>query len=510
MMFRMMTSHDPNFSLYPLRDDVTMRDIEMNETVLRVQMREILWKRKLLRGLRSQTLFGTVPIETPWMSQFSSGQVSFEATDFIPRSLLQFAFDPTVSDIRLSDWYIVMDVLSPTKLRHLAKTQPGIWDGVEIERAIEEMGTVTQVNRRVSERLSRAGYSLEDKKALLVTTRWGCDEDGVEMVSTIINEKFLVRHHENPFPDGRRPFLISTLNDFELEPYAYGVGAMGKRTQAELDANRNRNNDLMTFSQFHMWKMSRNSGLRTRSIRIVPFKVLEMEDIAGLEPLRPDLAGLKAGLEHEDRLKEEYRAITGAMTNLQAGTTEATATEASITQNEAVRRVAVLAEVSAEDQVRNYIYTCLQNNAAFLDRPVWVNITGDAPPMAVFPQTLKKSMGVEAKITTDKDFRPERTRRMIEFLQIISSVRQQIPASVNIMPIVEEIARSFNIDSKKIFGQNTAMDQILNASRIAQSMREGAGGAAGEVEFTDGGPGGAPSTVTTPVGDVAGSPPGAS
>jgi hypothetical protein len=220
--------------------------------------------------------------------------------------------------------------------------------------------------------------------------------------------------------------------------------------------------------------------------------------------------------------------VTGATNNLQAVDSSATATEASLTQNEAVRRIAVMAEVVAEEFVREYIDTSIKNNAQLLDKPLWVNMTGESMPLIVRPQDLRKEIGVEAKITTDKDFRPERTRRMIEFLSTLTSIRQQIPADVDILPIITELARSMGVNPKKVIKPNTALDQMKAAMANAQGMagkmppdpRElvAAGMIRGEMQgpqmdlgtvpVSPGGEGGNLGAISTPIGDVAASPMG--
>lgn len=512
----MMTAQDPNFALYALRDDVTEDHLARNEAVIRTQQRRIFYRRKLLRAIRSMVLFGTVPVEIPWYMDQANGKVYFEGTDFVPLSLLQFAFDPSCSDIKQSDYKTPMWFISADRLRQIAKGSPGVWDMKAVEEAIDGCQDAYKTNQRISDRLTKAGYQITNSKTLIMTTRWGIDsESGRSMRSTVLNEKYLAAYHENPFEHGRDPFLISSMIDFELEPYGYGVGSLGKRMQAEMDSNRNRNNDLMTFAQWHMWKAARSSGLKMTDLRMVPFRIITLDETGSLEPLRPDLAALKPGLEHEERIKSDFRSVTGATDNLQAENTQATATEASITQNEAVRRVAVISELSAEELVRQYVELSLKNNAQLLDEPIWTNITGEGAPMMVLPGHLRKEIGVECKITTDKDFRPERTRRLIEALQILTNIRQQIPGNVDIVPLIQEIMRDFGINPKKVIKPFTAFDRMMDAIKQSQMLAgkipsggvppnaDQPQGDQGSAAMTAGGPGGAGAAITTPVGDVA-------
>lgn len=520
-IFRMMTAQDPNFGLYAMRDDVTEDHLARHEAVLRTQHRRIFYKRKLLKAVRSMVLFGTTPVEIPWWMDQANGKTYFEGTDFVPLSLLQFAFDPSCPEIKQSDYKTPMWFISAARLRAMAKGAPGVWDQKAVEDAIEECKDASKVNKRIADRLQKAGYQITEAKTLIMTTRWGVDpETGASMRATCINEKYLVAYHPNPFEHGRDPFLISSMIDFELEPYGYGVGNLGKRMQAEMDSNRNRNNDLMTFSQWHMWKAARSSGLKMTDLRMVPFKIIQLDETGSLEPLRPDLTALKPGLEHEERIKGDFRAVTGATDNLQAEQTQATATEASITQNEAVRRIAVIAELAAEELVREYVELSIKNNAQLLDEPIWANITGEGSPMMILPGQLRKEIGVECKITTDKDFRPERTRRLIEALQILTNIRQQIPGNVDITPLIQEIMRDFGINPKKVIKPYSAFDRMMDAIKQSQMLagkvpnggvQPGGvppGGSPpnadqGNASMTAGGAGGAGAAIPTPVGDVA-------
>jgi hypothetical protein len=122
--------------------------------------------------------------------------------------------------------------------------------------------------------------------------------------------------------------------------------------------------------------------------------------------------------------------------------------------------------------------------------------------MRVFPNDIAQDAQVMIKIVTDKDFRPQRNKDLLQFLQTVTSIRTANPqlGQVNLLPFIGEFARSIGIDPKTVFlaapppmmpgmggaapgpgipGQppppGNAMDQVGNAMAAAESMRHNAG-----------------------------------
>src|SRR4029077_15430440 len=86
------------------------------------------------------------------------------------------------------------------------------------------------------------------------------------------------------------------------------------------------------------------------------------------------------------------------------------------------------------------------------------------------------------RIVTDKDFRPERVRRMIEALQTITSVRNQLPGDVNvqIMPLVDEIMHALNVPN--VVQPKSAMDKMQSQVEMAQKMSAEAAGSGPDID----------------------------
>lgn len=459
-LYRAMTSANPNFQLLSRNPMVQEESLWKAERVLEWQKTSMNHNRKLLRGLRSGSLFGTLAVEAPWVSN----QPFYEGTDFIPRSLLQMAFDPMAWDISLSGWHASIDVVTPDYLRNLAKQMPQVYDANAIEEAVKISNSANgQMTDKIRARLNAAGYQVyggadsRNAQFCYLVTYYGPLEDnpspnGRDWCVAIVNDVKIVRGHESAYR--RRPFLFAYLNEFELEPYGYGVGRVAESSQPDMNSNRGRMHDTSTFSLFNMWIADRSANIKTSQLKARPWGVVEAEGGSkGLEPLRPQLEGINFGLLLEKVMKEEFRATTGATDNLQALVTEATATESSIAQTEAVRRLSVIAENMSESVVRQHTQMMHENNVDFLDKVFWVAATGGDAPQRVFPGELPEDVYVQTKIITDKDFRPQRNKDILQFLQIATSLRNTHPElqNVSVVPWIQELARGVGINPKTAF-----------------------------------------------------------
>ena len=508
---RALTSAQPNFQLLSHNPLVTPDQLWKSETVLEWQKTVTQYPRKLLKGLRSCALMGTVGIEEP----FVCNPPYYEATDFIPRSLLQIAFDPLAIDIKESGWHAFIDFVTEDTLKGLALSAPDVYDPAVIDDVCNSAKQYGNMTPEVIARLASAGYysftggptTANVSHVFYMVTYYGpLSEnelpDGQEWKVVTINDLHIISAHPSPFK--RRPVNFAHLNEFELEPYGYGVGRVAESLQPEINSNRGRMHDTITFSLFNMWIATRMANIKTSQLKIKPWGVVETDDADGLKPIRPQLEGVNFGVILEKLMKDEFRATTGATDNLQALVTEATATESSIAQSEAVRRLSVMAEIIAEPLVRDHMSKMHENNQTFLDQPFWVANTGpDQQPMRVFPNDIAQDAQVMIKIVTDKDFRPQRNKDMLQFMQTFLSIRSQLtPQTLGVVaPFLMEFARSVGVDPKPIAqalmlpspppmmgqgtppgpggpaqqGQPNAMDQVGNSMAAAESMRHNAG-----------------------------------
>lgn len=457
-LYRAMTSAMPNFQLLSSNPNVSQEDLWASEQVLTWQQNATNYRRKLLKACRSVALFGTVIVEEPW----TIAMPYYEATDFTPRSLLQTPFDPLCFDISSSPWKAVIDYLTEDQLRELGRRMPEVYDAPAIEESITSSQDMKNLAPEVLARLSQAGYSTysgtgsNTSKIYQLITYYGClkaDSTYTEWTVATVNDLKTIRGHKSPYK--RHPFTIGHLNEFEMEPYSYGVGRVAQQLQPELNSNRGRMHDTITFSLFNMWLASRMANIKTTQLKVKPWGVVEVDgDVeTSLKAIRPQLEGVNYGIQMENLMKTEFRATTGASDNLQAIVTEATATESSIAQTEAVRRLSVIAEIVSEPLLREHISKMHENNMTFLDQPFSIAVTGQPGNKRIFPSDLALDVEVQTKIVTDKDFRPQRNKDLLQFLQMATSIRNLNPqmGQINLVPFVEEFARGVGMNPKNVW-----------------------------------------------------------
>ncbi len=543
LWFRMLTSGDPYFEARAMGLDEQGNQLDQEmlyaaEGVLQKQLQVLQFKRKLFKTLRSLALFGTVIVEEPWVSlPIGANQKNFEGTDFIFRSLLQTAFDPYVYDLDYTDFIATIDYPTKFKLRDMANMNGDVWDQTKIEDAIAAQNSMssthsefkTTVWTRVTERKQRAGYQDMDKNIFelinyhgkldsespILQDYWETEgrQDDIRFTDWtlgILNSKNLVRIHTTPFGTWKHIFKIAHSAEFELEPVGYGVGKIGKRQQRELDVTQSRANDALMMGIYTMHKVGKYAGLKSNQLNIRPFGLVELEDINQLESLKIDFQAIVQALAMQGILKEDFRTISQATTNLQAQNTGATATEASLTQTEAIRGNSVIAEIIAETLLREHLNTCHVNNTELLDNEIWIEMTGDQkPPNTGFNRfNLPRNIGFWIKVVTDKDFRPDRLQRLLEGINLATSVRQILPTSLNVVePLLTEWFRGIGISPRLLRQQVPVMDQVTMAMQRSARMGGGGSGVGNEVASEPASENsGAVNIQSTPVGPVPTSP----
>jgi len=500
--YRAMTSANPNFQFLSSNPAVPQEDLWTSEQVIAWQQTVTSYRRKLLKACRSLALFGTVGVEEPWVVNMPY----YESTDFLPRSLLQLAFDPLSFDMGLSSWHAVIDYVTEDQLRSLARKMPDVWDAAAIDEAVSSSANSKNLSPQVLTRMSNAGYttytgtgSSYNSTIFQLISYYGSlkdDDSGAEWCVATVNDLKTIKAYKSPYK--RRNFVFGHLMEFEMEPYAYGVGKIAESTQPEMNSNRGRMHDVITFSLFNQWLASRSANIKTSQLKLKPWGLIEVEGDpdSSLKALRPQLEAVNFGLQMENMMKSEFRTTTGASDSLQAIVTEATATESSIAQTEAVRRLSVQAEVASEQLLREHISKMHENNMTFLDQPFSIAATGRPNAIRVFPSDLALDVEVVTKVVTDKDFRPQRNKDLLQFLQVVTSIRSQNPqlGQVNLEPFIEEFARGIGMDPKRVWsvipqlpglvqpgnspmGQSIppAMDRMRQLATEAQSARSNAG-----------------------------------
>ena len=539
--FRMLTASDSYFEAVangfdPLGNELSPNDLYAIEKVLMTQLRTFKFKEKLLRSLTSLALFGTEIFEEPWRQKKSGDGTTYaEGTDLEHRSLIQTGFDTTVYEIDQSDFIFTVDFPTVWRLRAWAQQSPEIWDKSRVERHISDTeysktGTDlkkgTNVYHRITERQQRAGYTVNDNNVRelisyhgkldinnpVIAAYWestGNQEDpaNVDFTTGIMQGEEVARFHMTQYGTWHSRFKSVHFKPFELEPLSYGAGRIGKKTQRLLDANESRIDDASAFNTYGMWKLGRFSGIKPSQFAIKPWGIIDLESIDQLEQLKFDASLIAQALAIQLQRRENFRADTGASSNLQAIETKATATEASLTQTEAIRGASVHAEIIAEVLIREHLEQMHINNLDNLDSEIWVAISGENKPRYYNRFNLPRNVGFEIRVTTDKNFRPERTQKLLEALQMCTSIRNLVPGSINaVAPLFEEFFRTLDLNPRLLTRPIPIADQLIDSVRRAQRM----GGNPQLMNETDaekgGNPNGNGSNISTPMGDIPTSP----
>jgi len=215
-----------------------------------------------------------------------------------------------------------------------------------------------------------------------------------------------------------KPFDTVRYMEIEQESYGKGVGGVGDRLKRDIDANRNRYGDMITFGSLNMMEVPKSSGIK--DITIKPGGILRPLQPGQISPVKPSLEALPAALQLEGIYKDDFRVSTAALTNLQADITKSTATEASIAQGEAIRRVSVIAEVWSEPLIRRLILRWHARNVAFAKGEMWLGVTGTPEPVYVTAPGLNVPLDVSPAITTDKNFTPARLEQLNFAMQTLT------------------------------------------------------------------------------------------
>ena len=494
------------------------------------QSEETHYKENLFVSAKSCGLFGSAMAELNW-AQFPAGigEKAFEATEFNPRSMLLSGFDPFCTDIRKSDWVHFFDFPTKYQLRQWSANDTEYWDKARIEKACAEEsssdGSHSDAYNRIIQRKQRAGYSVSKSHVKeLVTYRGKLDPENalllrlrretggqtdirfIDWKVRILNGKEIVAITPCFGGDWRHEVKVANFNKFELEPIGYGIGKTGRKHQAELDYQQTLLNNLATISSYMMFVINRMAQIKQNQLIFKPFGVIETDEMGGIDTLKVDVQTIGQVLQLMGVTKEDFRTTTGATANLQALVTKATATEASLTQTEAIRGGSVAAELIAENFVREYFKTAHLYNLAYLDNPVWVSVTGTKKPL--FTQfsrfNLPRNVGFKVKVTTDKEFRPERVDKLIQLLQLVTSIRNVTPNGINVLPFFEEVSRGLGINPRRLKQPYPVADQMIDMARRAQASGKLGNEQSGEMSDEMSGSGA--HTTSTPMGPVPTSP----
>ena len=549
--FNQLTSADPFYyfqgeGMDQYGREVSEVELQAVEATIRKQLQYIRFTEKLMRGLRSLSLFGTMIMECPWTSfPYGDGEKTFEGTDLILRPLLTTGFNPFVFDLDQSEFIFTIDFPTVWMLRNWARNSKKDWNLGEIEKIVLEHGSEnsagaskTSTYSRVLTRKQRAGYQVIDNNnwefikyhgridmsdpevESFISQYWESegrqdDPGNCDFSAGVLNEAGVVNFHATPFKTWHHLFKIAHSKLLELEPLGYGVGKIGRKRQKELDALESRTNDLTMFNVLPMWKIGKYAGVDVSKLTIKPWNFVELENIDQLEPIKANIEALPYSLNMQEIWKQDFRASNHAVDSMQGITNKSSATGQVIAQNESARVGNVMAKIIADSFLREFLQTCHTNNTYLMDNGFWVKAMGSPKPFYVNKDNLPLNVGVFIKLTTDRDSRPEVIQNVIQAMQIFTSIRNIFDpvTAMNMEKVLTvKLLRAMGEDVRQLSAPVPVADQMLYQMRQQQRINPGGqmnqenqGEKRGE-EAGGGGAGGNGNMITTPVGPVSSSP----
>ena len=492
--YKQQTAESPNFQLFPSSNLTRPGDLFAHTALIQEQMIEKEYNEKALPGLRSLALFGSIFIEEPFIK---SPNEAIKYTDFRTKSILEVAHDRSVKNINEANWICSLNWITASTLRRIVSNDDtGVFDERALMEVLSESQNRESIPTRVIVRLQDAGYTgLEYKNLFELAVYQGildCNNDYKDMVVWVINRSKVIAVYENPFPNRRKMTRYVGFIHFDIEPQAYGIGKLTRRLQKDLNFIRETNQDLTIFNLLPMLKVARSANLNYEDLQALPLSVIELDNVNSLDALSFNPEAIRWGMALEKEMKEEFRATSGAVDNLQAIVTEATATETTMATNEAFRRVSSYGEVIASGMLGKHINACINDNQKWISEPIWVHNTGKSPA-EVLPENVRKPVKARMRIITDKDFRPKRLQRIIEMLQMYSSIRNTFPQEVigRIDPLIffEEAALMLQIDPDRLIKQ-AASPSPMDMGRLMA------------LQGAMTGPKGNPGFAASPVGEI--------
>ncbi len=485
------TSDASFFDVYPQGYDDAIKAF-LTKSVISDQCETVELQRKFFPFIRGLVRDGFAPVEIPWVLKYgwkNQGGIwtrfpKYDCWDFQYIRPHEFSFSEGGDEWRARTYIIPI-----AQAKRMEKA--GLWQNVDKAIANSSPYNDTETARR-----SIAGLPSESKEKMLKYHEYfgyldTQEEDFMWRVVVADNGAILREVEIIPYQEGEDPFLTAKWIEADNEPHGIGIVEINFRQQKEINDRRNYINDNLYAALYNMWKMSADCGLKSDGGRLVweAYKVLEMDNTAGLDPLRPPLEGIPYAKQLEETDREAMRRQSGATSTLQGISQNLTATESQIIQSEASRRLKALVRSQIGTMLKNMLYKVHNRNLQFLDRTRVIRAEGPEGEQlyaAINNNSLSKNPDFKMKLTTDLDFRPFKRKELLEFLQGAAQLAKANGASFDAFPIIQQLALSFNINPKDFKReidiqramtqpetQKAAIKDIIRNSPGAQAVMKG-------------------------------------
>jgi len=455
------------------------------------------FQRKMMPYLGGLIRDGYAVAEVPWVLRYGYKKTEnsilrfpkIDCFDFQYIKPFNFSCSEDAYNVADMSWTCRSEVISATNAKILGVQ--GTW--INVDEALGANAAPYSDDERL--RRETAGYPTDPKeKSIRVHYYWGfADSLGVDyQVYGIVaaNGTVLKATEITPYSDGENPFVECKWIELDSELYGMGIFETGEKQQKEINDRRNYVNDNLFAALYNMWTMSSDCGYKNDGGKLFweAFKVLEMENVEGLKPLRPPLDGITYAKSFEEVDTAGMRRASGASSTLQAVGQGNTATESQIIHNEATRRLRAIARSQVGSTLKRFIYKAHSRDLQFLDRKTVVRVMGPEGEL-LYTTTdrhgLSPNPDFVIKMSTDLDFRPFKQKQLIEFLQVFAQMAKAEGAKYDSWPIIEKIAATYDINPKDFKReldinramtlpetQKEAMNQIISESPGASRIRD--------------------------------------
>lgn len=386
---------------------------------------------------------------------------------------------------RLSENSWVYDLRAMNRYQAKSMERNGDWKNVE--RALERKDSGSKPSY-VSDRERLVGLPEEPKNREGFEAVYYCGElesrDDGEIYKSIIsrNGLELVAPVINPYDHGEFPYEDVRLFDRGDSFYGLGLAALLGPAQVEITDRLNMINDMLLQYLFNMWMRGPEAGIGSDDMRWSPNRIIDVDRMDQLTPIRPDLGGLRHVMDMQTERKQGMRRASGATETLQAIISKATATESSIAQNEAVRRAKVQVKTSISNFLRRCLYKWHALNMQFLDPGLFMRIT-DKKKFDVYKRWSNRDLvlhpDIQMKIATDNDFRGVKREALGQFIvgmPKLMEVLQMAPGKqvrLKAETFLREYARLYDIDPDEAYEEvlvANAQSQLGFGGEVANSL----------------------------------------
>lgn len=478
MQYRMLTSQRPFFSL-DAADILGHSDptkLLKAEHYVQMVLDKSRYNPNLLRALTQLNLYGTVAVHALYepMRQTYLGK-PLSITTFHPVSLVNCAFSLDATELETASWVCLTDVESKRYLHKVLK-QPGagsLYDLSAVRAAIDDqMQQEPKINTWTQQRLAIAGYiGINYTGGMEKMTYYGpidAFNDGLDYCFEIINRKFAIRVEEY---SGLRPVHMATINAFDVEPLGNGLGDLFRPLLGKLDGSEAALLNMIKLAGACMFAKQKEIGEEDMQFALQNFGVMELENPT-LNPVVPSPAALADVNGYIAKTTQQFRQASGATDTLQAVVQgdSATATEVTLSMNEAVRNLSVSSEIQAETLVKDHIAVILQNAQKYQTVPFTLTI--NRTPIQIVPADLMIATEVRIKTMTDQDFRPAKVNKLLQVLSLMAQTPPNALTGVklDITPTLLEILKQLDVPNFDRSVQQISDDDLIKARVISEMM----------------------------------------